>query len=159
MLATAPICRIRPTLKTGSQGSDVKALQEQLNLRFGYHQQLWVDGIFGPRTKRAVEVMQYRLFLAQDGIVGAQTWAALCGSRPAQPVLRRNSQGVLVIRVQQVLKKSNFYQSAVDGIFGELTEKAVKALQRDQALPMTGIIDSATWIVLAELANMQTIVF
>lgn len=160
MMATASICQIRPTLKMGSKGSDVEALQEQLNLRFGYHQQLLVDGRFGPRTEKAVKVVQYRSFLEQDGIVGSQTWAALCGTLPPKPTLKRSPSSVaLVQRVQQVLKDGGYYNSTVDGIFGQFTETAVKALQIDFGLSSSGIIDSETWFALAEVAAVQSAIF
>lgn len=58
----------------GSQGSDVKTLQEMLNQN-GY--ELKVDGIFGNQTKSAVRDYQSKNGLAVDGIAGNQTWGAL----------------------------------------------------------------------------------
>lgn len=53
-------------LKNGSQGSDVKLLQEFLNLD--------ADGIFGKGTEAAVKAFQQANGLTVDGIVGASTW-------------------------------------------------------------------------------------
>lgn len=57
------------TIKKGSRGNDVIALQKKLNLI--------ADGIFGPITDEAVREFQRSHNLAVDGIVGPKTWAAL----------------------------------------------------------------------------------
>lgn len=63
------------TLKKGSRGEEVKALQKKLNLV--------ADGIFGVLTEEAVKEFQRAHGLAADGIVGAKTWAALGVVSPA----------------------------------------------------------------------------
>lgn len=63
----------------GSQGSDVKSLQEMLNTN-GY--KLDVDGIFGVKTQAAVKDYQKKNNLAVDGIVGTNTWGALTKVSP-----------------------------------------------------------------------------
>lgn len=57
------------TLKRGSKGDEVKALQKRLNLM--------ADGIFGPLTEEAVKEFQKANGLTVDGIVGNNTWRAL----------------------------------------------------------------------------------
>ncbi len=44
-----------------------------------------VDGIFGPKTKSAVEQFQEVNGLVVDGMVGSQTWSAICNSPVAPP--------------------------------------------------------------------------
>ena len=63
------------TIRTGSTGAQVKALQTELN-REGYTVGP-VDGIFGPKTKAGVVQFQTGQGLTADGIVGAATQAAL----------------------------------------------------------------------------------
>lgn len=65
---------IRPTLRQGSTGQDVRDLQRLIG-------GLAVDGVFGPATRMAVVDFQNRNELLPDGIVGRMTWAAL--ARPA----------------------------------------------------------------------------
>lgn len=62
------------TLKKGSKGDDVIALQHLLNVE-GY--KLTIDGDFGGKTETAVKMFQKAHNLEADGIVGTQTWAAL----------------------------------------------------------------------------------
>lgn len=59
------------TLKLGSEGEDVKKLQQKLG----------VDpiGKFGPKTDAAVKAWQSANGLTADGIVGPATWAKLMG--------------------------------------------------------------------------------
>ena len=66
-------------LRQGSRGAEVRRLQKNLNAAIGCrHGMIAVDGIFGPRTKRAVEDYQrdFQLKLI-DGIVGPETRTAL----------------------------------------------------------------------------------
>jgi murein L,D-transpeptidase YcbB/YkuD len=60
----------RPTVRRGSQGPDVVALQKKLGLQPE-------DGIFGPAIEVKVREFQTVRGLVPDGIVGPKTWAAL----------------------------------------------------------------------------------
>lgn len=62
------------TLKIGSKGDDVVALQHLLNVE-GY--KVKIDGEFGPRTETAVKMLQKASHLEEDGICGPRTWMAL----------------------------------------------------------------------------------
>lgn len=61
-------------LKAGTQGNDVKALQELLN-QLGAT--LEVDGIYGAATEIAVSAYQKKAGIKQDGIYGDKTHASL----------------------------------------------------------------------------------
>ncbi|MER5476046.1 peptidoglycan-binding protein [Streptomyces sp. NPDC002734] len=67
-----------PTVKYGSEGDAVKAAQTQLNL---YGAGLTVDGAFGSGTQSATIVFQQTHALTADGVIGAQTWRTLLGTR------------------------------------------------------------------------------
>ena len=69
------------TLKKGSKGDDVIALQHLLNVE-GY--KLTIDGDFGAKTETAVKMYQKAHGLEDDGIVGDKTWTAL-GVKSATP--------------------------------------------------------------------------
>tara|TARA_B100002019_G_scaffold268458_1_gene260449 strand:- start:981 stop:2945 length:1965 start_codon:yes stop_codon:yes gene_type:complete len=65
-------------LRKGSRGADVKALQAQLGMPAAEQ-----DGIFGPKTERAVRNFQTSQGLQVDGIVGPQTRTAIANSEAA----------------------------------------------------------------------------
>lgn len=59
------------TLRNGSSGDSVKALQSFLNTQ---GESLVVDGKFGSKTEEAVKRFQNKHALLADGIVGPKTW-------------------------------------------------------------------------------------
>lgn len=71
------------TVKRGSSGSAVRAVQDQINFRNGKNgHTLNVDGVFGPRTDKVVRAFQRAIAVEipgfpVDGIVGPLTWQAL----------------------------------------------------------------------------------
>ena len=67
--------RNTPTLRKGASGELVETLQMMLNDKIDAG--LTVDGIFGAKTEAAVIHFQALHDLAEDGIVGPKTWAAL----------------------------------------------------------------------------------
>jgi peptidoglycan hydrolase-like protein with peptidoglycan-binding domain len=64
------------TVQQGSNGEAVRAVQYLLRHKHG-HNEVNVDGIFGPVTDAAIEDFQADHGLTVDGIVGPQTWSAL----------------------------------------------------------------------------------
>lgn len=67
-----------------------------------------------------------------------------------RPVLRRGDRGEAVKRLQERLSNLGFYQGAIDGVFGELTEEAVKNAQSNYQLTDDGIVGPATWNAIDE---------
>ena len=67
---------VRPTLRKGSEGEDVRALQDMLNA-FGPYGGLEVDGVYGRETEASVRALQGDTGLTPDGITGPKTWAKL----------------------------------------------------------------------------------
>ncbi len=63
-------------LKVGSEGADVKKLQEKLGVE--------AIGKFGPKTEAAVKAWQKANGLKDDGIVGDATWSKLFGETPKE---------------------------------------------------------------------------
>lgn len=70
-----PVEIVKPTLRKGDRGDNVRDLQEALN-RLGFDCGA-ADGVFGTKTKAAVEAFQRAAGLSVDGVVGRNTWKAL----------------------------------------------------------------------------------
>ena len=79
-----PTPETKPTLKRGSKGAYVTLAQTEL-INKGYSCGSWgADGDFGKATEAAVKAFQQDHGLKVDGIIGAETWAALDSADPAK---------------------------------------------------------------------------
>ncbi|UOY94204.1 peptidoglycan-binding protein [Ectobacillus sp. JY-23] len=144
------------------------------------------DGTFRTTTKTSVTDFQKTFNLTPDGIVGPVVWEMLykvykgidqniqiprppIGSIPPSEtyppypgiLLRIGSQGENVLLMQQYLSViSKIYTAlprpTVDGIFGNGTQSAVIAFQKQFGLTPDGIIGSATWNRIGEEYNKIT---
>lgn len=73
--ADPALMKVKPVLRKGSRGEEVRELQQRLNAS-GYSCGK-ADGIFGQKTLEAVTAFQADRGLAVDGVVGAKTWDEL----------------------------------------------------------------------------------
>jgi peptidoglycan hydrolase-like protein with peptidoglycan-binding domain len=145
-----------PTIQQGATGEDVKRLQRLLVMMklLGFEQ---IDGVFGPKTAAAVKDFQQGAGLTVDGIVGAQTWAALPAD-PKTPLLKQGSTGAAVTALQKGLKAISGDGSipspgAIDGDFGSQTKASVQGYQTVHGLAVDGIVGDRTWWVPAGAAG------
>lgn len=145
-----------PTLTIGTIGQDVARLQRLLvELKILDFQR--IDGEFGTATQSAVKDFQTGEGLTVDGIVGPQTWAKL----PADPQTSRLAEGDTggaVKALQQGLKTYAAQNAAtdpgaIDGVFGDRTEAAVRAYQSDRGVTVDGVVGDRTWWVPAGAAG------
>jgi peptidoglycan hydrolase-like protein with peptidoglycan-binding domain len=67
---------------------------------------------------------------------------------PGQPTVHAGDSGDAVRQAQRALRRTPNTTLEVDGIFGPLTETATKQFQQQAALPVTGVVDEATWAAL-----------
>ncbi|MGI6706606.1 MAG: peptidoglycan-binding domain-containing protein [Clostridia bacterium] len=138
-----------PLLKPGSRGSEVSQLQQQLK-GLGFYTYPKITGYYGTITRDAVSRFQINKGLAADGIAGPKTFAALGkassggGSSSKSTLLKRGMRGSAVKDLQQKLKNKGYYKSSVDGIFGSLTEKAVRSFQKSAGIAVDGIAGPVT---------------
>ncbi|HEY7604385.1 MAG TPA: peptidoglycan-binding protein [Gaiellaceae bacterium] len=103
-----------------------------------------VDGIFGPLTEAAVKAVQTANGLTADGIVGPLTWPKTIVQ------VRQGDQGEGVRGVQEEFQFRNLSGDPnqglqIDGIFGPLTDEAVRGFQQALGLTVDGIVGPLTW--------------
>ncbi|MBP7072347.1 MAG: peptidoglycan-binding protein [Clostridia bacterium] len=134
-------------MKYGSRGAEVTKLQEQLK-KLGYFSGK-ATGYFGSATKTAVKKFQASKGVAADGIVGNQTSKILFNSGTSSGSALSREQ---LKKVQTALKNQGLYKGKIDGIFGKLTNSAVKQFQQKNGLSATGTIDAATEAKITALA-------
>lgn len=145
----APATYTNVKLRYGARGSAVKSLQNSLR---SHGASISADGVFGPKTLRAVKSFQSSKGLKVDGVVGPNTWSALgsssgsssSSSSSSQPKLRYGSRGSAVRTLQQGLNESGA-SLAVDGVFGSSTRSAVRSLQSAAGISVDGVVGPNTW--------------
>ncbi|HYO86336.1 MAG TPA: peptidoglycan-binding protein [Dermatophilaceae bacterium] len=135
MTALTPYKRTR--LASGSRGPAVAALQRALAVRG--------ESRYRSRTIAAVRAIQRAARLRVTGVTDARTWNRI--EERAYPwvgyryvVLRRGSRGPAVAALQRALGATR------DGVFGPVTERALRSLQARFGLPQTGVTDLRTWL-------------
>ena len=127
-----------PLEQEGSEGEDVETVQYLVTAQ-GHP--TGVDGVFGPATKAAVQAFQSSRGLGADGIVGPQTWPQLI----IQVQQGSNGDAVRAVQSQIHSRGDGANQIAVDGIFGPVTNDAVRAFQTLLGLSVDGIVGQQTW--------------
>ena len=136
------------TLRKGSTGSTVKALQEALNAA-GYGP-LKVDAKYGTQTVEAVRGYQRDKGLKVDGVAGPDTLAALgVTSLDREDVtLRPGMSGAAVSDLQDTLALYGYPVGATDGKYGAQTTRAVRLFQKLNGLKVDGVAGKATLTLL-----------
>ena len=170
---TNPVSSKMETLEMGSEGSEVKQLQQKLK-DLGYLSGS-ADGKFGKATEAAVITFQKNNGLTADGKAGTATLNKLYSgtakkftgtqaklddnnsssgrdtsniSSTGYVTLESGSTGEQVKTLQNRLKELGYYHGNVDGNFGEGTETAVMAFQQNNNLTVDGKAGPATQRVL-----------
>lgn len=136
-------------VRVGDRGAAVEDIQRRLRT-LGYDMgSTGIDGVFLGRTAAAVRTFQQEHELAEDGLVGDETWSALVdatfslGDRMLylrMPYFHGHDVGLL----QEALNALGFACGAPDRIFGAFTEHAVREFQRNSGLVADGIAGEGT---------------
>ena len=141
-LVLAALVAPAPADAAPAQVAAMQSALQALRLYDGY-----VDGIQGPLTRRAIVALQRRRGLAVDGVFGPQTRRALgwrgrpgLGSRP----MRAGNRGWDVAALQYLLQRAGNGAGRADGIFGPLTEAAVRRAQEGAGIGVDGIAGAET---------------
>ncbi len=139
------------------------------------------DGIFGEETQRALTAFQRKYGLPVTGSADSETWARLFNEYLASVEARtrpdpvfifprfppdfsvgRGDNNIYVAVIQLLLRDIIILYGLdaellpIDGVFGELTERAVRDFQRIQRLPEDGRVDRVTWNRLARAQAPRT---
>ena len=128
-----------PALKKGSKGASVVTLQALLNSR--NKAGLVRDGVFGPRTEKAVKAFQKKSKLKATGKLNDATWAKLL------PVLKPGQKGASVKATQVELRAAGA-KLTLTSKMDTKTVKAVKAYQKKKKISATGNVGPLTWAAL-----------
>ncbi|MBB4740625.1 peptidoglycan hydrolase-like protein with peptidoglycan-binding domain [Actinoplanes octamycinicus] len=106
-----------------------------------------VDGVFGAQTGDAVRAYQRAKGLPDNGVVGAETWQALIVD------VRPGARGNAVRGVQHEFHQRRGSGADPDGVYGPVTESAVRAFQSDAGLIVDGVVGRETWQALVAGAD------
>lgn len=144
-------------MERGDRGEDVRSLQQLLKAA-GFDPGP-IDGIFGGLTENAVEAFQSANGLAVTGKVDQATLDALTDAGSGGTALKRGDRGAEVRDLQEKLAGIGFGPGPIDGIFGGLTEAAVRAFQDIYGLSGDGVVTQETLDKLDELVPLANSAF
>ena len=103
------------------------------------------DGQYGNDTVAAVKLFQSRNDIVVDGYLGPATMQVLYSSSAVPNGIVIGESGDTVKRVQELLARYGYMSSAnCTGYFGEITENAVKAFQKNNGLTADGNVGMKT---------------
>ncbi len=137
----------RSTIRDGSRGSDVQALQKFLKIP--------ADGIFGPMTEAAVKAFQMAQGLGIDGIVGPKTWGRV--DEPQSVYTKEVSEALpYTLWLRSPYAHRSQYQALTrllntelllpaSPVFSELSDAATRGFQRGADLTVDGMVGRQTW--------------
>ncbi|HEX8474474.1 MAG TPA: peptidoglycan-binding protein [Pyrinomonadaceae bacterium] len=160
---TAPNAQLR----RGARGEQVRQLQTAL-VELGYMKQSEMNtgpGIFGPLTQDSVQQFQREHGINASGIYGPRTRAALQDelnriNRAPASDLERGDRGLEVRRLQLALvhlgHMSRAEMQTGPGIFGPLTEGALREFQQKHRLEVDGIYGSQSRAALERALGSRT---
>ncbi|MCW2527534.1 MAG: N-acetylmuramoyl-L-alanine amidase [Pseudonocardiales bacterium] len=147
-------------LRPGDRGSavaEVRTILAGLG-RLNNTNPLTLD-VFDQAADRAVRAFQQTRGLTADGVVGPETYRALSGARwrRGDRVLIHNAtalqRGDDVEALQKELLGLGYDVGRADGVFGRLTENAVRNFQRDSGLVPDGVCATLTLRALEQLGR------
>lgn len=160
LLTTAVFADIGDTtLKKGMRHPDVQSLQEKLSILGFFEDEEYTD-YFGDKTYSALVAFQKNSGLKQDGVAGKETFNQLKIKIIQNEILPENfkpikegDNGDKVVDIQKKLRDLDIYKDEINSIYDQTTIDAVMNFQASNALPQTGIVDSATIVKLNTLYN------
>lgn len=155
-------------------GQPIRSLQTMLQV-IAQNDEAYIavipDGIYGPETMHAVAIFQRKHMLPVTGIADLSTWEtiipvydfSLSNQDIASPIEVVWNPGVFILNgeshpnlylVQGMLAvMADVYHSiskpSLTGVLDEITADSISSFQMLSGLPVTGNLDSVTWINLS----------
>ncbi len=143
-----------PGLGAGATGARVAQLQKAL-VSLGWLASGDVaggEGLFGPRTRAALQAFQSASGVPSTGFYGELSAAALARALAARAVpsqdLSIGTEAPAVARLQDLLRQRGYMQ-VVTGYYGAVTRDAVLRFQKDHGITPTGYYGPLTRAALA----------
>ncbi|MEA4988271.1 MAG: peptidoglycan-binding protein [Anaerovorax sp.] len=154
----------------GDSGYVVRALQYYIRALGCYYPDvpvIEITGYFGPETTEAVMALEKKFNIIVDGVIGIQTWALF--DKLYKSILNQIPEGCFesntlypgyiltkgmgdknVTLLQTFLKKISEVNPSipkveVTGYFDEKTEEAIRAIQEQYSIYVTGAVGPITW--------------
>jgi len=145
-----PLSTCNADVGFGDKGEEVEEVQRLLIAKNYLSGE--VDGDFGDATLQALKQFQADNNLDADGICGEETLKLLRGEISTTETLsaeiKLGDSGEQVKELQNILIQLAYMEGEADGIFGAVTEDALKQFQADNNLIVDGICGEQTFYLL-----------
>jgi len=103
-----------------------------------------VDGVYGPDTAAAVQQLQADSGLPATGFVDQATADALDAALQAAGVDATSQEIAHTAALQSLLAVGGYWTGPIDGKTSDALTAALKELQTDLGVPVTGVVDAPT---------------
>lgn len=137
---------IPSSLSKGIDHNIVMGLQQRL-MKLGFMEEDKASTYYGESTESAIKKFERQIGLKEDGICTAKVYDLLMDKDAPTYQIRRGNKGDDIVIIQQRLYELSYLlnENEVNGYFGEKTESAVRALQRNNRIEDNGYIDLKTY--------------
>ncbi|MDL4839728.1 NlpC/P60 family protein [Aquibacillus rhizosphaerae] len=139
------------TLEYGQHSAAVRVLQHKLN-KLSYYDKS-IDGEFGVLTEHALKKLQHENDITVSGkadiitvnkIVTLEREKYLRPLKSIKSTFHPGDTGEEIKTIQKALHYFGYYKEEIDGIYGPMTDRALKAFQEDNGLEVEKEVNEKT---------------